>query len=71
MLSDPNKREIYNKYGLKGLKESGGADDFSGEDLFSNLFGGGGLFGGFSGFSGLGGGRRRPQRGEDTIHQLK
>lgn len=70
MLSDPNKREIYNKYGMKGLKESGGVDDFSGEDLFSNLFGGG-LFGGLSGFSGFGGGRRRPQRGEDTIHQLK
>ena len=66
MLSDPNKREIYNKYGMKGLKESGGVDDFSGEDLFSNLFGG---LSGFSGFGG--GGRRRPQRGEDTIHQLK
>lgn len=38
-----------------------------GEELFSQIFGGG-LFGGFGGF---GGGVRRRQRGEDTVHPLK
>lgn len=46
-----------------------GAHDaaFAGEELFSQIFGGG-LFGGLGGF---GGGMRRKQRGEDTIHPLK
>lgn len=45
-----------------------GAQEGFGDDLLSHLFGGG-LFGGFSGFGG--GGMRRRQRGEDTIHPLK
>lgn len=66
VLSDPKKRQTYDKYGLKGMQE-GAQDGFPGDDLFSHLFGGG-LFGGFGGF---GGGSRRRQRGEDTIHPLK
>jgi len=64
VLSDPKKKETYDRYGLKGLQE-GGSDGFSSaEDIFSQMFGGS-LFGGF------GGGRRRRQRGDDTIHPLK
>lgn len=51
MLSDPEKRATYDRYGLKGLQDgdSGGADDFLGR-----------MFGGF--FGGMGSsGPRRPQ----------
>lgn len=52
MLTDPKKREVYDRYGLKGLQE-GGSDGFStAEDIFSHMFGGGSLFGGLGGFGG-------------------
>lgn len=66
VLSDPKKREIYDKYGLKGMQEGAQDGGFPPDELFSHLFGGG-LFDGFGGF----GGSRRRQRGEDTIHPLK
>ncbi|XP_023225961.1 dnaJ homolog subfamily A member 2-like [Centruroides sculpturatus] len=65
VLSDPNKRVVYDQQGLKGL-QGGAHEGFGAEDLFSHIFGGG-LFGGM----GMGSGRRRKQRGEDTIHPLK
>lgn len=48
VLSDDEKRELYNKYGEEGLKNQG-MGGFSPEDIFSNIFGGGGIFnnGGF------------------------
>ena len=52
VLSDPEKREIYDQYGEDALKEGmggggGGHDPF---DIFSSFFGGGGghPFGGLS-----------------------
>lgn len=48
ILSNPEKREIYDKYGLEGLKDGGGGGDPF--DIFGSLFGGGG--------------RRGPQRQE-------
>jgi len=62
ILSDPEKRETYDRYGLDGLKEGRGGADF---DPFGDMFGGffGGLFGG-------GGMRRGPRKGQDTIFQL-
>lgn len=40
ILSDPDKRATYDKYGIDGLKEGGGGGDPFG-DIFS-MFGGGG-----------------------------
>ncbi|XP_046736348.1 dnaJ homolog subfamily A member 2-like [Diprion similis] len=72
VLSDPKKRQIYDKHGIKGVQE-GASDGFPADDIFSQLFGGGagGLFGGLGGFGGGMGGRRRSRRGEDTVHPLK
>ncbi|KAG1142193.1 hypothetical protein G6F37_002285 [Rhizopus arrhizus] len=67
ILSDPEKREVYDQYGEEGLNGQGGMGGMNAEDLFSQLFGGGGGFFG-------GGGRRGPQgprRGKDMMHQLK
>ncbi|CAK9295133.1 unnamed protein product [Gordionus sp. m RMFG-2023] len=71
VLTDPNKREVYDTHGLQGLQEGVSSSDFSfGGDIFSSFFGspfGGGLFGN------MGGGSRRNARrkGEDTIYPLK
>ncbi|KAH9298259.1 hypothetical protein KI387_029941 [Taxus chinensis] len=65
VLSDPEKREIYDQYGEDALKEGmgggGGHDPF---DIFQSFFGG--SFGG-----GAGRGGRRQKRGEDVVHPLK
>ncbi|ORZ01142.1 hypothetical protein BCR43DRAFT_486447 [Syncephalastrum racemosum] len=68
ILSDPEKRQMYDQFGEEGLNGQGGmGGGMDAEDLFSQLFGGG-LFGG-------GGGGRRgpsgPRRGKDMMHQLK
>lgn len=63
ILSNPQKREVYDKYGEDGLNGEG--PGMSAEDLFSQFFGGG-FFGG-----GAGGGRRSgPKRGEDMVFEL-
>ncbi|RXI04904.1 hypothetical protein DVH24_039178 [Malus domestica] len=77
VLSDPEKREIYDQYGEDALKEGmgggggGGHDPF---DIFSSFFGGS-PFGGANcviGFHGGGSSRgRRQRRGEDVVHALK
>ncbi|KAK1287024.1 hypothetical protein QJS10_CPB19g01312 [Acorus calamus] len=67
VLSDPEKREIYDQYGEDALKEGmggggGGHDPF---DIFQSFFGG-------SPFGGGGSSRgRRQRRGEDVVHPLK
>jgi len=68
VLSDPEKREIYNQYGEEGLKDNGGGG-FSAEDIFSQFFGGG-FFGGGGSRRG-GGGPPRQRRGEDLQHPFK
>jgi DnaJ family protein A protein 2 len=52
ILSDPQKRQIYDQYGEEGLNGDGGmGGGMSAEDLFSQFFGGmgGGMGGMFSG----------------------
>lgn len=66
VLSDPQKRQVFDRYGMKGLKEGGGEMD--GEDIFSHIFGGASPFGMF----GMGGGRgRRRPKNEDTVAGLR
>ncbi|RZC85566.1 hypothetical protein C5167_041750 [Papaver somniferum] len=68
VLSDPEKREIYDQYGEDALKEGmggggGGHDPF---DIFSSFFRGGSPFGGGGSSRG-----RMQRRGEDVMHSLK
>ncbi|GAB2218919.1 hypothetical protein Droror1_Dr00002152 [Drosera rotundifolia] len=67
VLSDPEKREIYDQYGEDALKEGmggvgGGHDPF---DIFSSFFGGSPFGGGGSSSRG-----RRQRRGEDVVHPM-
>ncbi|XP_024404154.1 dnaJ protein homolog [Physcomitrium patens] len=73
VLSDPEKRELYDQYGEDALKEGmGGGGGHNPFDIFESFFGGGGSpFGdSFPGGSGRGGSRRQ-RRGEDVVHPLK
>ncbi|GLT81933.1 hypothetical protein SLE2022_003560 [Rubroshorea leprosula] len=65
VLSDPEKREIYDEYGEDALKEGmgGGGAGHDPFDIFSSFFGGG-----FGGSSSRG---RRQRRGDDVVHPLK
>ncbi|TYH62603.1 hypothetical protein ES332_D07G131600v1 [Gossypium tomentosum] len=66
VLSDPEKREIYDQYGEDALKEGmgGGAAAHDPFDIFSSFFGG-------SPFGGASSRGRRQRRGEDVVHPLK
>lgn len=65
ILSDPEKRSMYDQFGLEGL-QNGGASAGGAEDLFSQFFGGGMFGGGFGG----GGRRRGPRRSRDIMHVI-
>ena len=64
VLSDPQRRATYDRFGHEGLRSSGGEPDFSGFDGFSGIFdaffAGGGIFGG-------GGRPGGPVQGEDVM----
>lgn len=70
VLTNPEKKELYDRYGEQGLREGGGGGAGM-DDIFSHIFGGG-LFG-FMGGQGRGGGGRNGgrRRGEDMVHPLK
>ena len=72
VLSDPDKRAAYDRYGFQGVNTNG-MPDYSSMDL-SDLFDLFGL-GGFGGFGGFGGSSRRsrnaPRRGPDLSTRLK
>lgn len=60
VLTDPEKRKVYDQYGLEGLKDGGGGGGESANDVFDMFFGGGR-------------GRRQGgrQKGEDIVHTIK
>ena len=68
VLTNPEKKELYDRYGEQGLREGGGGGPGM-DDIFSHIFGGG-LFGFMDrqGSRARNGGRRR---GEDMVHPLK
>jgi len=72
VLSDLQKRQIYDQYGEEGLEGgSAGVGGMSAEDLFSQFFGGGSAFGG-GGLGGMFGGgmqNRGPPKAR-TIHHV-
>ena len=73
VLSNPEKRETYDKRGEDGLKEGGAGGASNPMDLFEMFFSSGfGPFGGGGGF-GTGGrrGKRQPQRVHDLEHTLE
>ncbi|CAO3617929.1 unnamed protein product [Cunninghamella blakesleeana] len=68
ILSDNEKRQLYDQYGEEGLNGGPGMGGMDAEDLFSHLFGGGG---GFFGGGGRSRGPQGPRRGKDMVHHLK
>ena len=70
VLSDGEKRSLYDRFGHQGPAQAGFNPGFGGmEDIFSafaDIFGGGG----FPGFAGGGGGGRRVARGDDIEIEL-
>jgi molecular chaperone DnaJ len=77
VLSDDNKRAIYDKFGEAGLKGDafggmGGMGGFQAAnpmDIFESFFGSG--FPGFAGMDGMGGGGRRERAGENEQYELQ
>jgi len=65
VLSDSQKRSIYDTRGEAGLSESGGMGGMDPQDLFSQLFGGGGFFGGAGGPRSQG-----SRKSKDLIHRV-
>jgi len=59
-LKDQTKRDLYDKYGIDGVREGGGVSGF--EDIFSHIFGGG---------RGHGGGKPKgPTKGKAVLKEV-
>jgi len=70
ILSDSQKRGVYDRFGEAGLEERGGMGaGMDPQDLFSQLFGGGGGPGGFFG-GGSVGRPSGPRKGKDLVHRV-
>jgi len=67
VLSDPEKRRVYDQFGHAGLSGQGFSGFNDVNDIFSNF---GSIFEDFFGFSSTGG-RRRARRGADLRYDLK
>ncbi|KAF2808594.1 DnaJ-domain-containing protein [Mytilinidion resinicola] len=69
VLSDPQRRSLYDQYGEEGLEQGGAGGGMAAEDLFAQFFGGGG--GPFGGM--FGGGMREtgPKKARTISHVHK
>lgn len=67
VLRDPQKRQLYDQYGHRGLEGSGFSGFGGFEDIFSSF---GDIFEDFFGFGGRRGGRNRARRGADLRYDL-
>jgi len=67
VLSNAEKRKLYDQHGEQGIKEGGGGGGHNPMDIFDMFFGGGG---GLGGMFGHGGGRRGPRKTKNLVHQL-
>ena len=82
VLSDENKRRMYDQYGHAGVGGAAGGPggfggfssfdgaDFDFGDIFDSIFGGGGGFGGFSNFGGQRNSGPRATRGSDILMRM-
>src|SRR3989339_1407829 len=71
VLGDSEKRKIYDRYGIDGLRNSGYRGPGNFEDIFSSF---GDIFGDLFGFSGASSGRHSPHgpiQGADLRYDLK
>ncbi len=68
VLRDPEKREIYDRYGIEGLKGTGFTGFRGFDDIFSAF---GDIFEDFFGFGTARGRRTRPRQGADLRYDLK
>ncbi len=70
VLSDPDKRSAYDRFGHAGVQGTGGMPDYSVDfaDIFEGLFGGMGGFGGFGRSTPRS--RNAPRRGADLQYKL-
>lgn len=62
ILSNEEKRKIYDTHGEEGLKEGRSSSSHSPMDIFDMMFGGG--------FGGMGGRSRGPRRTKNLVHQM-
>ncbi|KAF1997597.1 DnaJ-domain-containing protein [Amniculicola lignicola CBS 123094] len=72
VLSDPDKRQLYDQYGEQGLEQGGmGGGGMAAEDLFAQFFGGGGGGGPFGGMFGGGMREQGPKKARTISHVHK
>jgi molecular chaperone DnaJ len=71
VLSDPDRRAIYDRYGKEGLSSQGYSSNFEGFGSFADIFEA--FFGGdpFAGAFGGGGRRRGPAQGQDIATDIE